>query len=220
MKKISRPLIFGIICFLLSFAITLQVRFTSTSNSTTSKKKISDELKDKIFLLNNENDKLSNKLEKLEKNLESVRDSAAENDVVSKQKSELIKKYTIAAGFTDVYGEGIIIKYIPAENTYNSDITKDLIDIVNELKNAGAEAISINNQRLINTSSVEMVKNKIIINDTELNSPFIIKAIGNSETINSSLIRPEGTIQFIKNTGVKIELTISKNVTISKYSEI
>lgn len=220
MKKISKPLIFGIICFLLSFAITVQVRITSTSNSTASKKKVADELKDQIFYLNNENDKLNNKLEKLEISLENARDSAAENDSTSMQKSELIKKYTILAGYTDVYGEGIIIKYIPADDTYNSDITKDLIDIVNELKNAGAEAISINNQRLINTSSIEMVKNKIIINDTELGSPFIIKAIGNSETMNSSLIRPEGTIEFIKNTGVKIDLTLSKNVTISKYSKI
>ena len=62
MKKISKPLIFGIICFLLSFAITVQVRITSTSNSTASKKKVADELKDQIFYLNNENDKLNNKL--------------------------------------------------------------------------------------------------------------------------------------------------------------
>ena len=220
MKKFSRPLIFGVICFLLSFAITVQLRITSTSNSTASQKKVSDKLKDQIFALNSEIDKLSNKLEKTEKHLEIVRDEAANNDSSNKEKSQLIKKYTIAAGYTDVYGEGIRIKYIPAENTYKADITKDLIDIVNELKNAGAEAISINNQRLINTSSIEMVKNKIIVNDTEINSVYTIEAIGNSEIINSSLIRPGGTIEYIRNTGVQIELTLSKNITMSKYLEI
>lgn len=220
MKKFSRPLIFGVICFLLSFAITVQLRITSTTESTASREKVADELKDQIFALNSENDKLSSKLEETEKSLETVRDEAAENDSSSIEKSELIKKYTIISGYTDVYGEGIILKYIPAEDTYNADIVKDLIDIVNELKNAGAEAVSINNQRLINTSSIEMVKNKIVINDVELTAPFTIKVIGNSEIINSSLIRPGGTIELIKNTGVKIELTLSKNVMISKYSEI
>ncbi len=220
MKKISKPLIFGVVFFVLSFAITLQLRLTALSESTASQDKISAKLKDEIFSLNNENDKLLNKLEKSDKDLEEVRDKAAERDSESKQKSDLIKKYTALAGYTDVSGEGIVIKYYPNKDTGKAEITEDLIDIVNELKNAGAEAIAVNNIRLVDNSSIELEKDKIVIDKTELNSTYSIKAIGNSETMNSSLIRPGGTIDLIRGKGIKIDLIISKKVSINKYSEI
>ena len=50
--------------------------------------------------------------------------------------------------------------------------------------------------------------------------PFVVKAIGNSDTINSSLIRPGGTIELIKNDRAKIELVIAKEVKISRTENI
>ena len=220
MKRLSRPLIFGVIFFILSFAITVQLRVTSTSESSASQEKVTRQLKDEIFALNTESDKLLNKYEKTEKNLEVVRDQATANDTSGKEKSDLIKKYTILAGYTDVSGQGIVVKYYPKNDSQNSDVTKDLIDIVNELKNAGAEAISVNEKRITINSSIEMEKNEIIIDGEKIAAPYTIKAIGNSETMNSSLIRPGGTIEMIRNTGLKIELIISKKISINKYSKI
>lgn len=51
MKKFAKPMIFGIICFILSFAITIQLKVTNTSESTTSKAKAIDKLKDEINIL-------------------------------------------------------------------------------------------------------------------------------------------------------------------------
>lgn len=220
MKKISAPIIFGILCLLLSFAITVQLKITNTSESETSQAKVTDKLKDQIIELNDENNKLVSKLQNTTEELTKIRDEAAENDSSTVEISELIKKYTILTGYTDVNGEGIIIKYTPSEDEYNADIAKDLRDIVNELKNVGIEAISINNQRLISTSAIEMVRNEIEINNVKLSAPYTIKAIGNSETINSSLIRPGGTIENIRNAGVKVDISLEKNIKITKYSEI
>lgn len=219
MKKLGTPIIFGILCFILSFAITVQLKVTNTSESTSSKTKEIDNLKDEIISLNNENTKLTSKLQSTTSNLEKIRDEAAENDISTMEKSELIKKYITVIGYTDVSGEGISIEYIPTKNQYKADIAKDLRDIVNELKNAGIEAIAINGQRLINTSSIEMVKNKIEVNDVEITAPYIIDVIGNSEMINNNLIRPGGTIENIKNTGVKINIKIKDNIQINKFSE-
>lgn len=219
MNKIGKPMIFGILCVLLSFAITMQVRFSNSSESESSQTKVTDDLKDQIIKLNDENNNLSERLQQTDEELSNVRDEAAQNDSSSKEISDLIKEYSIVTGNTDVSGQGIIIKYKPTGSQYMSDTAKDLRDIVNEIKNAGAEAISINDQRLISTSAIEMVKNKIEVNGVQISEPFTIKAIGNSDIMYSGLIRPGGTIENIQNTGAKIEVNVEKNVQIQKYTE-
>ena len=65
-------------------------------------------------------------------------------------KNELQQANTIL-GNTDVEGEGIVVT-LRETNTEETGVinANDLLDIVNELKNAGAEAISINDERIIN----------------------------------------------------------------------
>lgn len=220
MKKFGKALVFGILCLILTFAITVQLRVSSLSESESSQTKITDKLKDEIFRLNDENVKLAEKFQNTTSELDDARNQAAQNDSSSKDTSELIKKYTIVSGKTDVIGQGIIIKYKPSDNEAKADMVKDLRDIVNEIKNAGAEAIEINNQRIVGTTAIEMVKNKIEINDTEVSGNFIIKAIGDSNLMYSGLIRPGGTIENIRESGVSIEINSENTIKINKYNEI
>lgn len=220
MKKFGKALVFGILCLILTFAITVQLRVSSLSESESSQTKITDKLKDEIFRLNVENVKLAEKFQNTTSELDDARNQAAQNDSSSKNTSELIKKYTIVSGKTDVTGQGIIIKYKPSDNEAKADMVKDLRDIVNEIKNAGAEAIEINNQRIVGTTAIEMVKNKIEINDTEVSENFIIKAIGDSNLMYSGLIRPGGTIENIRESGVSIEINSENTIKINKYNEI
>ena len=226
MRIQSKYVILCLTFFLLSFAITVQLRVTSTADSEVTQEKIVTELKDKIFELNGDNEKLAKKYEQSQQTLEEVRTRAAENDTSNKEKNDLIRKYTLIQGDTDVKGPGTIVRYYPLEKKSNgdevgpSDITKDLIDIVNELKNAGAEAIAVNDIRITSTSSIEMEKNNIVIDGKRIARPFVVKAIGNSETMNSSLIRPGGTIELIKNDRAKIELVIAKEVKIERAENI
>lgn len=220
MKRFGKALVFGILCLILTFAITVQLRVSSLSESESSQTKITDKLKDEIFRLNDENVKLAEKFQNTTSELDDARNQAAQNDSSSKDTSELIKKYTIVSGKTDVTGQGIIIKYKPSDNEAKADMVKDLRDIVNEIKNAGAEAIEINNQRIVGTTAIEMVKNKIEINDTEVSKNFIIKAIGDSNLMYSGLIRPGGTIENIKESGVSIEINSENAIKINKYNEI
>ena len=158
MKINSKYVVTVVVFFLLSFAITVQLRITNSEESAVTQEKIITQLKDEIFKLNDDNEKLNKKYVISQDSLKNVRSLAAENDATNLEKSNLITKYTIVNGDTDVKGPGIIIKYYPNEKTrageiiVNADITKDLVDMVNELKNAGAEAIAINDIRYTNMS--------------------------------------------------------------------
>ena len=94
----------------------------------------------------------------------------------------------------------------------------DFLGIVNELKNGGAEAISINGERIVSTSSITCEGNVISINGEKVSSPFVIKAIGRP-TMYSALSRPGGTIEYLNS---RIIATISQesNITIDKYSGV
>ena len=183
MKKFGKALVFGILCLILTFAITVQLRVSSLSESESSQTKITDKLKDEIFRLNDENVKLAEKFQNTTSELDDARNQAAQNDSSSKNTSELIKKYTIVSGKTDVTGQGIIIKYKPSDNEAKADMVKDLRDIVNEIKNAGAEAISINDHRVVTSTYIICGGNIINVNGEKIGSPFVIKAIGLPETL-------------------------------------
>ena len=92
--------------------------------------------------------------------------------------------------------------------------------IVNYLRDAGAEAISINNQRVINNTYITLINNSFIkVNSKRVTSPYEIKAIGNSEYLKSSLIGNGGYAEKITSLGQQIKIEEKKKVNIQKYDE-
>jgi uncharacterized protein YlxW (UPF0749 family) len=102
---------------------------------------------------------------------------------------EDLKMAQLRAGLTQVTGQGIEVtlddnydglRENPGGDPNNYIIHyEDLLSIVSDLKSAGAEAIAINDQRLIGTSELRCVGNVILVNTTRLAPPFVIQAIGN-----------------------------------------
>ena len=93
----------------------------------------------------------------------------------------------------------------------------DLIYVVNELFNSGAEAVSVNGQRIVTTTSIEGDGNVIKVNGTKIGAPFEITAIGYPEQL-AGIGRPGGTIELLESRGVIVILNKQNSVTIPKYS--
>ena len=91
------------------------------------------------------------------------------------------------------------------------------LSVINELKNAGAEAISINDQRLIPTTSISCGGNIIDINGEKVGAPFEIKAIGLPEQL-AALSRQGGYLEILQEASVGVELKKSNNITIPRYT--
>ena len=104
---------------------------------------------------------------------------------------ELLQAQTIA-GLTDVTGDGIVITYYDDENSEIYKIVdRNLIELVNELRLAGAEAISINEQRVVNMSDIINInvdgEELVLVNRKRVTSPYTIKAIGDQKYLESAL---------------------------------
>ena len=161
-----------------------------------------------------------------EKELNSLIDSASVNDSASSELSEELNKVNSQIGLTSLQGEGIIIKItdgeesdiLPTETTVVHD--SDLKAIVNDLCIGGAEAISINGQRIVSTTAITCIGNVIKINDEKVGSPFEIRAIGSKAELDGNVSMNGRTISLMKKAGISVKITRSDTVVIPKYDGI
>lgn len=227
MKKVS--IVLGIVCCLLTIAICIQIK---TVENITEEEGISlndnAELKDEVLRWRQSYKDAYKQLEEVETRLEEARTEAATNSGVDIQTENEIKKNNALLGLTEVKGSGVIIKLDEDREVKEEEIIDvnsylvhdgDLINIVNELFNAGADAISINGKRIVNTTSILCDGNIIRVNDEIVGVPIEIKAICHpAATYN--LRRKGGYLSLMKSGGVIVEMEESDNITIPKYEGV
>jgi uncharacterized protein YlxW (UPF0749 family) len=167
---------------------------------------------DKYLKLQEEVDSLRKKATSLEKALsENGKGSAALNSALQDNKA--------FAGLTELEGEGIEVTLVdnPAAGPMPGELDiihdYDLLKVSNELFSAGAEAISINGQRLVTMSSIRCAGPTILVDGIKVAAPFKILAIGDAKVLDSAF-RMAG--------GVMAELSQSnpKMVSIRRMSQI
>ena len=233
MKKNQIALALGLMCFILTVAISIQIRTMSSANSTVSQSLTENGLRDDVLKWKEKYDNIYAELGREEKKLEEIRKTATQDDADSVKKQELLEQNNIILGLTDVKGPGIEITLkdnysILSEGLGGQilDMNKlvvhntDLTSIVNVLKTAKAEAISINGQRVVSTTAITCEGSVIKINGEKITSPFTIKAIGSVELFNGALLMPGGYIYYMKEDGISVDVKRLDEVTIEKYNGV
>ena len=215
----------GIICFFLFVIISLQYRTIKKNSALVSQAFGDDQLKGALIQSKEKYEKMTSELEKTTKKLEEVRSRAEKVTTSSNETSEKLKKNDMLLGLTNVKGNGIVIVAKDSKVTLaTDDISKylvhdsDLREIINELSNAGAQAIEINGQRIVNSSCVTCAGNVISINGERVSSPFTIKAIGSPDLLYGALTRPGGYVQIMQEQSLIAEVKKSNNIQIGKFA--
>ena len=81
---------------------------------------------------------------------------------------------------------------------------EDILKVINELRAAGAEAISLNDQRLISTSEIRCAGPTISVNNTRVAAPFVIKAIGNAKSMEDAIKMRGGVAETLSVWGIQV----------------
>lgn len=225
-KMIS--MVLGIMCFALTLGICIQIKTVRGSNSIAGEDRGgNDELRSEVLRYKEKYDNKYKELERAEKELEKERQNATQNNGNLEQKEEAIKQGNKMIGMTEVTGPGVIVTLSDGKRDPNTVLNAndlivhdaDVLSVINELKNAGAEAISINNQRIVPTTGISCGGNIIDINGEKVGAPFEIKAIGLPEQL-AALTRQGGYLEYLIEDGVGVELKKSNNITIPKYTGV
>ena len=121
-------------------------------------------------------------------------------------------------GYTALTGEGIEITLSDTDESHIIEYS-DLLRVVNELNGAGAEAISINDERIVNTSFITQVNYRIIlVNGKRVAGPYVVKAIGEKKYLESALIIKGGYKDELEINEKKIDYVLSDEVQIPAYT--
>lgn len=229
MKKEKRyNIIIGVMCFVIAASICVQYRSVqsfTTSGEVSVQSMAENKLRDQILKEQENYNKLQLQAQLAQEKLEKLRKDAASNSGEAAALEEELTKLNQILGYSDVKGKGLTITLKDSEdkNNYTNESIihdMDLVEVVNELFNAGADAISINGQRIISSTAISCNGNIVRINNEKITVPFVIKAIGSPDGLYGTMMRPRGYLEILSEAGIKVDVKkVEKNeLEVPKYT--
>ena len=225
MRKVASQISVALVCCILGFMLTYQFRVLMKQDNTLNlNNQNSSDVTVEIEQYKKEKAALEAKVNDLQNKVKGYEDAAASKSDSTKNVLDELEKSRILIGEVDVKGQGVVIYLNPNSNLFgnsvNNHITdKDLVYLVNELRFAGAEAISINDIRVVSGTGIRTAGNYILINDEKISPSkrIVIQAIGDKSLLYSAMSFPEVFSDLKAICDVKFEK--SDSITIKKYNK-
>lgn len=203
----------ALVCVILGLMIAVQFRTTNGIRNTVSMQRAEDLVQ---RLAQTEQEKAD-----LQKELKKYRAEGGAAGVASE-----LQTAKMVGGLLAVHGPGVAVIIDDSKKTPKSGESanlylihdEDILKVVNELRAAAAEAIAINDQRLIATSEIRCAGPTLSVNNTRTGAPFQVKAIGDPKTLESALMMKGGVVETLGFWGIDIKVTRENDLTIPAYS--
>ncbi len=162
-------------------------------------------------------------IKEVEDKIKALKNSQSESDEVYQNLLLEIDQYELMAGLTKAKGPGIIVDFLTPDQdqqkllAINYDL---LISVINKLNAAGAEGISINEERVIVFTDLRYDQGNLYVNNNPVGTSIQIKAIGDPDTLEATLNMKYGILWEIKN-NFNIKSKVEKNelVELPKYTQ-
>lgn len=201
------------VCVVLGFMLAVQFKTTQDIRSTIPFQRVED-LSQRLSQTEKERDSLQDEVKKL-------KESTNKQETLSKD----IENIKMGAEVLAMQGPGISIviddskKQSKTGENLNLYLIHDddILKVINELRAAGAEGISINEQRLIATSEIRCAGPTLSVNNTRYSPPYEIKAIGDSQTLENALKMRGGVVETLQFWGIQITIKTENNVILPAY---
>lgn len=209
---------------LFGLAISIQVRSVWESNKQKSASELKlDELKQQLNDEIKKGDVLRADIEKNELNFNNQLQSYAESqhDTYLDQLIQELDALRFISGFTNVEGKGIVVTLndAPARKAANPNAEIihdfDIVHMINELKKLGAQAISINGERVIATSEQMCAGPTVRINKRKYPVPYVIQAIGSPDNLQK--VMESGKVAELKEYNIRIDIKRADKLLVPGY---
>ena len=201
MSKRRNQLSLAFVACILGLLVVVQLRAQAASNGLD--QLTPTELTVLVGNLNTRNDQLRAEVATTQAELSTLQASDARGDTSLGQLQSDLARVRAWTGLDPVVGSGVRI-------TVTGPLDAASVgDLVNELRNAGAEAIAINDTRVEPNSIVDGPIGGLLLGGTPLGNPFEVSAIGNSESLTGSLTRAGGIVAQLAATAPNAQLTVT-----------
>ena len=222
--KLTMTITIAIACFALAFVMSMQFKIVNQTDITEIENMRETELRTELANWKAKYEETEAKYEETQTKIEEYKKTKQSNDEAGKLVDTELEQVNMTLGKTDVQGEGI---EVVLRETGNEEISKinadDLLVIVNALKLAGAEAISINEERIINMTDIANINGTydsfIKVNGQRILAPYVIKAIGKQTYLESALLGNGGYVDELKKIGHDVSIEKVNKLEILKYND-
>lgn len=222
LNNLAVSLVLFIVCVSFVSVILMQFKTVEETDITDIENMREAELRKSLAEWKSKYEETYASLDKTNQKIAEYQGKMEKNEATSELIDKELEQSNLAVGKTAVTGEGVVVTLNDGKEENIS--AWDLIYLVNELKYAGAEAISINDIRIINTAEIVDLADYtyISVGGNRLQSPYIVKAIGNQTYLSSILnLKDSGYVDLYKNVAdsdKQVSMETSKKIQIPKYN--
>jgi uncharacterized protein YlxW (UPF0749 family) len=162
--------------------------------------------------LTTEADSLRTEISDLRLQLQALETSSQRDSSAAQSIEDQLRNLQVLAGTVPVSGPGVVLTIEDPDGAVTFDV---LLDIVQELRDAGAEALGINGRRFGATSALTEQSGRPALDGVVLKAPFLVQAIGQATTLEGGLKIPGGaidTLSSLRGVSVDVERTAQLDI--------
>lgn len=215
--KVILSISIGLVSLILTMVLFTQFKTVEKTDITAIETMRETELRDELASWKSKYEEIETKLEEREDKIEEYKQELSNNEDALEVLQSEVNEAESYLGYTEVQGEGIEVTLTDTDEAIIE--YWDLLYLVNELVSAGAEAISINDERVVSTTEIVPVNDTIIfVNSKKIAGPYVVKAIGDKKYLESALTIKGGYIDERTADNKSVTYSVQDNVTIPAYT--
>jgi uncharacterized protein YlxW (UPF0749 family) len=191
---------------LLGFAIIVQVRQTSDEGLDSLRE---DELVRIFAGVDREGERLADEIRGLQSSLDLLESQSTNDAEAQRAARERQEALGILAGTVPATGPGIVLTISDPQDKVDAPI---ILDTVQELRAAGAEAIQVNDVRVVADTWFTDADGGLSVSGTQVSPPYVITAIGDANTLAGAMEIPGGVTATVRRVGGDTDVQIEDEV--------
>ncbi len=205
----------GVLTAVLGFGIAVQVHSNSSSDSLQNARE--DDL---IRILDDQNargERLNQEIAELQNTLDELRRSGNSDQVAQAQAQRELQSLQVLLGSVAATGPGVAVSISDPQRKLKAE---DLLDVVEELRGAGAEAIQFGPVRVTTSTSFSDAVDGVRVDGRAVQPPYQVLAIGDPKTLDTALNIPGGVAATARNAGGDAQIDDRQRIAISALSTL
>lgn len=201
-------LLMMLLCALLGFAYMIQVNRSSSLLYETMSE---EELTRLITETHSQIQSLESRKAELTGQLNSLREAVDKQDEARRIAQQNAQTNGLISGRLPAIGKGIVI-HITAGEKENIDAAT-MFQLIEELRNAGVEVMSINDVRIVTSSYISQTKHGLLCDSVMIEPPYIVKAIGDPQNL-------QNAVNIAGGVGSRLKIKFGASVIVSQSEEV
>ena len=204
--RLVTSVLVALMCALLGFGYAVQVRNNQSSYQSLSE----EELVRVLDETSNQVDKLEERKSQLNQQLTSIKSAADKQKEAARIAQQNEQSSGILAGRLPAQGRGVVVTVTEDSDRVDASTMFNLIE---ELRNAGAEVISFNDVRVVTSTYLLDTRTGLQCDHAKLRSPYVVKAIGDPDSL-------QNAVQIAGGVGSRIKVQFHATVSVEQSNSV